>query len=230
VPRHVPRASPIARSITSGVIGQRRHVLPLTRCLTPLTAGIILAPDLRETKERVRRERVKNEKWKRHDCWNFYRFAHARGNCGHCLATGSNLVDFKCPGIGGCGFNQCGDRSGYGRVKREWGEMRVIVFAAVMLIAGASAEGAAAGSACTQSAFLFAKLAVASINCNFQASKSLAFYADMAKHFCGSGPASSWPGTKTGAMAFYTELGARGRTVVCGRISKEMTDLEGSER
>jgi hypothetical protein len=110
---------------------------------------------------------------------------------------------------------------------------REIVLAVAVLIAGAGGATAAQvltggeGRACTQSAFLFTKLAVASINCNFQASKSLAFYADMAKHFCGSGPASSWPGAKAGAMAFYTELNARGRTAVCDRISKEMTDLEG---
>jgi hypothetical protein len=98
------------------------------------------------------------------------------------------------------------------------GKFCVYMTAALMIAGGADAEP----SACKQASFLFAKLAAASTNCNLQASKSLARYADVAKHFCGPGPASKWPGSRAGAIVFYTEVKELGREAVCERISKEM--------
>ena len=103
---------------------------------------------------------------------------------------------------------------------------RAIIAIAIALATGGGAD--AQPDACAQSAFLFSKLAVASINCNFQASKALAVYADAAKHFCGKGPASKWPGSKGGAMAFFDEVKKQGKATVCARIGGEMIGLENS--
>jgi hypothetical protein len=106
------------------------------------------------------------------------------------------------------------------------GKFCVYITAALMIAGGADAEP----SACKQASFLFAKLAAASTNCHLQASKSLALYADVAKHFCGPGPASKWPGLRAGAMVFYTEVKELGREAVCERISREMISLENSAK
>jgi hypothetical protein len=80
-------------------------------------------------------------------------------------------------------------------------------------------------SNCYQSSFLFSKLAVASVNCNFPDSpeikKPLAAFLDVARHFCGNSPPHKWPGTKAGGMAFYKEVQSKGRGAVCGRIYGE---------
>jgi hypothetical protein len=92
-------------------------------------------------------------------------------------------------------------------------------------IAASSSNAFAEPNNCTQASFLFSKLAVAAVNCNFpdspEINKPLAVFADVARHYCGNGPASRWPGTKVGGMAFYKEVRSKGRGAVCGRIYGE---------
>jgi hypothetical protein len=71
---------------------------------------------------------------------------------------------------------------------------------------------------CRQTAFLFSKLAVASVRCNFPDNdavrRSLAVFLGTAQHFCGKGQPSSWPGAKNGAMALYREIKKQGELAV----------------
>lgn len=103
----------------------------------------------------------------------------------------------------------------------------IAIAAGAVLATGGWAN--AQSDACRQSAFLFAKMAVASINCNFPASKSLAMFGDTATHFCGKGPPSAWPGSKAGAMTFFDEVKKQGKAAVCARIGGEMIGLENSK-
>jgi hypothetical protein len=100
------------------------------------------------------------------------------------------------------------------------------IAAAAVLATGAGAN--AQPGACTQTAFLFTKLAIASVNCNFPATKSLAASLSAATRFCGKGPPDAWPGSKAGAMAFFDEVKKQGKVTVCGRIGGELIGLENS--
>jgi len=83
---------------------------------------------------------------------------------------------------------------------------------------------------CYEASFIFAKIAVASINCNFPNSedtnKALAYFGKIGTNFCGNGPAANWPGSTSGAQAFYEEIQNKGRGSVCGRIYGEVLDLD----
>ncbi len=102
--------------------------------------------------------------------------------------------------------------------------MQIVIVAAALTFPAHAFAGRY--DACKQTSFIFSKLAVASLNCNFpdteEVRRPLAAFLDTAEHFCGSGSPSSWPGTKSGGMAFYGEIKREGRKAICNRIYNEL--------
>lgn len=81
-------------------------------------------------------------------------------------------------------------------------------------------------TACFQASFLFAKLAIASLNCNFPydaVEKPLQIFLNVSQRACGSSDSANWPGTEAGGQAFYSDVKGKGRTRVCNRIHDELT-------
>lgn len=109
------------------------------------------------------------------------------------------------------------------------GAMKLRSTKALFTIAMLTATPACAASspACVQSSFLFSKLAVASINCNFPEATArpfLALFADTMQHFCRGLRTGDPAGSKAGAMAFYSEVKQQGKLAVCGRILREFSE------
>ena len=91
-------------------------------------------------------------------------------------------------------------------------------FAVVVVTVSARADERAG---CRESAFLFSKLTIGSISCDLPASPMLAVFTDTAKHLCGPGPASKWPGSQAGANAMLDEL-KHDRAGTCARLASEL--------
>lgn len=104
-----------------------------------------------------------------------------------------------------------------------------VLASAIILCLVATQEVIAAPDACYQASFIASKLGLAAVRCNFPDSeevrKPLALFYDVAKHACGPGVPSKWPGSSAAVTALNNEMESQGRGTVCGRIYGEFLNM-----